>query len=560
MRYKKIFLMFFTAVNIVNSGMASNNYYPSWIEKSVFYQIYPQSFKDSDGDGIGDLNGITQKLDYFSKLGINAIWLTPIFESPFMDAGYDVQDFYKIAPRYGSEKDLINLIKKAHKRKIKVVLDLVAGHTSDQHAWFKKSQQNTKNEFSDFYIWTDNKGTLPEKYVTGDYPRNGNFMKNFFDCQPALNFGFAKPSNPWEQTIDAPGPKRVQQELKNIIDFWMKKGVDGFRVDMASSLIKNDKNFVETTRFWKAMSGWFREQYPEGVLIAEWSNPKEAIHAGFMIDFMMHFNVPGYPSMFFNQGGVFQRDTCYFDLQGNGSPMEFISNYMEQIKSVGEKGFVSVPSSNHDINRLNSGNRTTVEQLKAAMTFLLTLKGIPFIYYGEEIGMRFLPGLPDKEGSVLTNYENRNRAGTRTPMQWNSGRNAGFSTASPDKLYLPIDNTPDAPTVSNQLNDKNSLFNFVKNLLQLRLKYPALGNNGDIKFLNSDQTSYPLCYVRTAGNEKMLVVINPSGSNQNINPFAGETVGLHPILSFKTNIVEKQNSTFIETGVSGYAIYRIETK
>ncbi len=549
--------MLFTAVNIANSQVASTKYFPSWIEKSVFYQIYPQSFKDSNGDGIGDLNGITQKLDYFGKLGINALWLTPVFESPFMDAGYDVQDFYKIAPRYGTEKDLLKLIKNAHRRDIKIVLDLVAGHTSDQHEWFRKSQLNTKNEFSDFYIWTDNKSILPEKYVTGDYPRNGNFMKNFFDCQPALNFGFARQTNPWEQTIDAAGPKRVQQELKNIIDFWMQKGVDGFRVDMASSLIKNDQNFVETTRFWRTMSQWFREKYPEGVLIAEWSNPKQAIHAGFMIDFMMHFNVPGYPSMFFNQGGVFQRDTCYFDLKGNGSPMEFIANYMEQIKAVGDKGYVSVPTSNHDINRLNSGTRNTVDQLKVAMTFLLTLKGIPFIYYGEEIGMRFLPGLPDKEGSVLTNYENRNRAGTRTPMQWSNNPNVGFSIASPEKMYLPVDDLPNAPSVSSQLSDKNSLFNFVKNLIHLRQKYPALGNNGTIEFVNTEQTKYPLCYIRTLGIEKMLIVVNPSGETHSIQIELGQEVQLNTILSFNTKTVEKQNFSEIETGSLGYAIYKI---
>jgi maltose alpha-D-glucosyltransferase / alpha-amylase len=164
---------------------------PGWLKTAVFYQIYPQSFKDSDGDGIGDLNGITQKLDYLADLGINAIWLNPIFASPFRDAGYDVTDYYALAPRYGTINDLKSLLTKAHKLNIRVVLDLVAGHTSDQHQWFKSSQNHRKNAFTDRYIWTNTNKLKPENFVSGDFGRNGNYLRNFFDFQPALNYGFA---------------------------------------------------------------------------------------------------------------------------------------------------------------------------------------------------------------------------------------------------------------------------------------------------------------------------------------------------------------------------------
>lgn len=511
-----ILTLFLLLVLMPTNQIAAQNKFsalPEWLHKATFYQIYPQSFKDSDGDGIGDLNGIAQKLDYVQSLGIDAIWLNPIFESPFFDAGYDVSDYYKIAPRYGNEQDLKSLLSEAHNRNIKVVLDLVAGHSSDEHQWFKASQKKAKNEYSDRYIWTNKKSIKPENFVSGKFERNGNYLKNFYDCQPALNYGYVNP-NPkkiWEQAITEKGPQKMRAELRNIIDYWMKMGVDGFRVDMASSLIKNDSNFSETMKLWAEMRSWFQKSYPQGVLIAEWSNPTLSIKAGFMIDFMMHFNVPGYPSLFFNKGGVFQRDTCYFDLAGNGSAQEFISNYSNELSNVGTNGYVSIPTANHDINRLNSGARNTEEQLKVALTFLLTLKGIPFIYYGDEIGMRYIPDLPSKEGSVLTNFNNANRTGTRTPMQWDYSINAGFSVSNPNQLYLPVDDYTFSPNVAAQEKNPASLLNFSKYLISLRKTIPALSNDGGIKFLNSASQSYPLVYIRSSESEEYLVVVNPSG-------------------------------------------------
>ena len=532
---------------------------PSWLKQAVFYQVYPQSFKDSDGDGIGDLNGVASKLDYLQWLGINAIWMNPIFESPFFDAGYDVSDFYKIAPRYGSNDDLKLLIDKAHKKNIKLVFDLVAGHTSDQHDWFKASAQKKKNIYTDRYIWTNNGKQKPTNFVSGNFKRNGNYLKNFFDCQPALNYGYVNPNpaNKWEQAITAPGPVKMKAELQNIIAFWMDKGIDGFRVDMASSLIKNDKGFASTMQLWAGLRTWFERAYPQGVLIAEWSNPKLAIKAGFMIDFMMHFNVPGYPSLFFNKGGVFTRDTCYFDLAANGSPHEFINNYLTEINSVGNAGYVSVPTANHDINRLNSGSRNTDDQLKVALAFLFTLKGIPFIYYGDEIGMRYVEGTPGKEGSILTNYNNVNRAGSRTPMQWDNSHAAGFSTAESSRLYLPVDTAAIFPTVAAEQSNPSSLLSFTKNLLALRKTRAALGNEGSIEFLNKKDQHYPLLYLRKSGMEEYLIVINPGGRQASILLDAIIAKSFEPVLVDKVSCTNEVTGTRIIADQVTYGIYKL---
>ena len=185
--------------------------------------------------------GIIEKLDYIQSLGINALWLNPCFESAFQDAGYDVIDFYKVAPRYGTNNDLYRLFDEVHKRGMHVCLDLVAGHTSDKHKWFIESQKKQRNEYTDRYIWTNDSTVKPDRYVSGKFGRNGNYRRNFFECQPALNYGFANPDpdHPWEQPVTAEGPQKTRAELMKIMDFWLEKGCDGFRVDMAPSLIKN---------------------------------------------------------------------------------------------------------------------------------------------------------------------------------------------------------------------------------------------------------------------------------------------------------------------------------
>jgi len=192
---------------------------PSWLRKAIFYEIYPQSYYDSNADGIGDIPGIIQKLDYIESLGVNAIWLTPCFKSPFQDAGYDVSDYYRVAPRYGTNADLELLIAEAGRRNIRIILDLVPGHTSVNHPWFQQSQKTQKNRYSDWYIWNDsvwnaNDWDLPA--VRGYAERDASYITNFFYFQPALNFGFANPDpyQTWQQSVHAPGPRAVRQEIK----------------------------------------------------------------------------------------------------------------------------------------------------------------------------------------------------------------------------------------------------------------------------------------------------------------------------------------------------------
>lgn len=527
---------------------------PEWMKTAVFYQIYPQSFKDTDGDGIGDIKGIIEKLDYIKWVGCNALWLNPCFESSFQDAGYDVTDYYKVAKRYGTNADLKYLFQQAHKRGMKVCLDLVAGHTSIDHAWFKESQKKAKNKYSDRYIWSNDSTVKPYKYVSGKFERNGAYRKNFFDCQPALNYGFGQPdpTHPWEQPVTAKGPQETRKELMNIMDFWLAMGCDGFRVDMAPSLIKNDPDKVETNKLWAEIRNHVQKRHPQSILIAEWGNPEAAVKAGFMMDFIIHFG-KAYSSLFFNNEGTYPQDTCYFSLKGNGTPTTFVDYYMRQLKSVGNAGYICVPTANHDFQRPACGERAGDEQLKPVMTFLMTLPGVPLIYYGDEIGQRFMPGLPDKEGSLLGTH---NRAGTRTPMQWDDTKGAGFSSAPLSRFYLPVDTATNRSCVEAQKKNPQSLLNFTRQLLAYRQQHSALGSCGEINFLYAMPFAYPLIYERRFGNERFLVVINPSGQERMVeieNPF-GESK-LTPVFVNGVNVNEIGSRLNLKTDKSGFALF-----
>lgn len=480
---------------------------PEWLKSAVFYQIYPQSYLDTNGDGIGDLPGIISKLDYIASIGVNALWLNPVFESPFGDAGYDVADFRKVAPRYGTNADLKRLFKEAHKRGMRVLLDLVAGHTSTEHPWFKASRQYGKNKYSDYYIWTPHVWTGgPGAWIRGAGPRDGNYQTNFFWFQPALNYGYAHPDpeRPWEQPLDAPAPRAVRAELEAVMRFWLEAGCDGFRVDMASSLVKGPDNGPALRRVWREIRGWMERDFPQSVLVSEWSNPKDAIAAGFHIDFMIHFGEPAYNAMFGTWGkvdGDARQPHVFFERAGGGDILKFTKNYLDHYETVRNEGFVALPTGNHDYPRLRRGR--TEKELRAVHALILTMPGVPFIYYGDEIGMNYLEGLPPKEGSF------ENRTGTRTPMQWTRGRNKGFSTAAAPKLYLPVDPSPAAPDVASQEGDPGSHLNLVRALLELRRKHPALGNTGDFRVLFARKNRYPFVYERTAKGEQFVMVFNP---------------------------------------------------
>jgi maltose alpha-D-glucosyltransferase/alpha-amylase len=484
---------------------------PDWLEKAVFYEIYPQSFYDSNGDGIGDLPGILQKLEYLQYLGVNALWLNPCFESPFQDAGYDVRDYYQIAARYGTNDDACQLFEEAHRRGMHILLDLVPGHTSIEHPWFQASARHERNEFSDWYIWTDSGWTweVPGlRLVNGYGDRDATFVTNFFYFQPALNYGFANPDPryPWQQPVDAPGPQRVRRELRNIMKFWLDLGCDGFRVDMAASLIKNDPGWRETIQLWQEMRAWLDQNYPEAAIVSEWSSPAAALGAGFHMDFLLHFGSAGYSSLFrkpySTNAGADKYGFSFFDRSGHGNIMEFLDEYLPQVQETRSKGLICLITGNHDISPRLSIARDA-DDLELCYLFLLTMPGAPFIYYGDEIGMQFIAGLGSKEGGI-------SRTGSRTPMQWEPGPQAGFSSSSPERFYLPVDPAANRPDVASQISDPHSLLQRVRQLIALRQAHPALAATASFEPVYAQAGRLPFIYLRQSGDEKILVALNPA--------------------------------------------------
>ncbi len=470
--------------------MKKNN--PAWLDNAVFYEIYPQSFNDTNGDGIGDINGITEKLDYIRELGCNAIWINPCFLSPFGDAGYDVQDYCTVAPRYGTNEDLVNLFNEAHKRDMHVILDLVPGHTSVEHEWFRKSAEPTRNEYSDRYIWTNSIWESTELHcLRGITQRDGSVALNFFSMQPALNYGYYKPSKSWHQAMDAEGPMATREAMKDVMRFWLGQGCDGFRVDMAGSLVKNDEDGKGTIALWQDFRKFLDAEFPEAAIVSEWGEPDKSLLGGFHMDFLLHFG----PSRY---NDLFRCDEPYFSRRGKGSAKEFIAAYKENYDKTDGKGLICIPSGNHDMDRL--ARRLDYEEMKVAFAFLLSMPGAPFIYYGDEIGMRYVENLISVEGGY-------GRTGSRSPMQWNKTTNAGFSSAAKEKLYIKQDDSPDRPDAESQMKDGNSLRSEVKRLIAVRMANPALQSNGRIEFLSD---GYPLVYKRSCDEQEILVVINPA--------------------------------------------------
>ncbi len=473
----------------------------SWLADSVLYHVYPPSFADSNGDGIGDLAGLTERLDHLSWLGVDAIWLSPCFASEFADGGYDVVDYLTIAPRYGTNEDAVALIDAARGRGIRVLFDLVAGHTSHRHPWFRESAETPGD---DRYIWSDRISSPVREWVPNLGKRGGFYRANFYPAQPALNFGYARldPAEPWRQPVDAAGPRANRAALREIMGYWFDRGVAGFRMDMAYSLVKDDPGRVETAKLWGEMREWIDREYPHCALLSEWGDPKTAIPAGFHADFFLHFVGSAVHSLWDNDSGTQGPWTdgrpCYFDVDGRGSMKPFLQEWHEADAAAGGRGLAALPTANHDFSRLVCGPRTR-DMVAPAFAFQLTWPTLPVIYYGDEIGMRYLPGLPDKEGSQA---DLTARQGSRTPMQWDDGPNAGFSTAAPQELYLPVDTDPDRPTVAAGMVDESSLPHQVRQLIRLRKETPALGTGAPVRVLSQD---YPFVYTR---GESHLVVVN----------------------------------------------------
>ena len=494
-----------------------------WLKTAVFYEIYPQSFKDSNGDGIGDLGGIIEKLDYIRELGCNAIWMNPCYDSPFKDAGYDVRDYKKVAERYGTIDDLRELFKQVHERGMHILMDLVPGHTSEEHPWFTLSGKKEENEYSGRYIWTDcwYKRAEGFPYIAGERERNGAYILNYFKCQPALNYGFLNPKENWQKPIDHPDCMATRDAMIDIMCYWMEMGCDGFRVDMADSLVKNDDEVKSgTCAVWSDMIHRVQEKYPEIALVSEWNNPASAIGmAGFQMDFFLDWFGNGYNLLMRDYDDT-GRDDSFFKKESKRSIQDFLKEYMPKYEAVKDKGLYCLITGNHDMVR--AAYNLDERELKLAYAFLFTMPGAPFIYYGDEIGMRYL-NLPGKEGGYT-------RTGSRTPMQWDTGRNYGFSEADEQILYLPTDPGEAAPTVEEQQKQADSLYHTVRELLLVRKEQEAFARHDNLKILFAEEGRRAFAYKR----DDLIMLCNPSDREESIAVEIENTDVIYRIGSVRT--------------------------
>lgn len=463
----------------------------------IFYEVYPNSFYDLNNDGFGDLKGIKEKLDYVQKLGCNAIWLNPIYDSPFKDGGYDVRDPYKVSPRYGTNEDLKDLVEDMHRRRMRLFLDLVPGHMSIENEDFIRSGEGIPNEDYDLFIWNDNPWNLENGYrlISGCYDRNGCYMVNFFAHQPAINYGFNKIEYPsWQQSYKE--TKKGKEYLEKIMKYWLSYDIDGFRVDMANSLVKNDGDDKKATiELWQEIRNDLRKDgAKEFYMTSEWSVPSQALPAGFDSDFCLDWVTNCTHRLWRQREDGFEFPL--FHKYDEKLYKLFIDDLNFWIKSWRENknGRISFISGNHDTTRI--ANFLDTDELKLAYLFLLTMPGVPYIYYGDEIGMHADLSLPSFEGGFQ-------RTGTRMPMRWDCSKNAGFSAA--DKTFLPT-NKNDS-TVQRDMADDDSLWHVVHDLIEIR--------KGDEDFVGDDFEM--LDGILSYRRGKNLIAINLLENEQEFN-------------------------------------------
>jgi alpha-glucosidase len=488
-----------------------------WWKRGVIYQIYPRSFKDSNADGIGDLDGILEKLDYLVDLGIDAIWMSPIYPSPMADFGYDVSDYTDIHPLFGGMESFERLLEAAHRKGLKIILDYVPNHTSDEHPWFVESRSSRQSAKRDWYIWRDAKpdGSLPNNWEsffggpawTWDEHTQQYYLHLFLDKQPDLNW-----------TND-----EVVNAMHGILHFWLDKGVDGFRMDVVTFLMKHPEmpdNPVIQNREHNLLQGQrhvydinqpevheilrqFRsifDTYPgERVIIGEtwFPDPKELVsYYGKDLD-ELHL-----PFNFITLKQPWQASQI----------QAVIQNYYDALPEGAIPNFVF---GNHDTHRL--ATRYGRENLRSVGLLLLTQRGVPTMYYGDEIGMEdvIVSPVQYKDPVAIQNPEtNDGRDPERSPMQWNDEPNAGFCPANVEP-WLPIASNYREVNVAKQLNDSTSTLAFYKKLLNLRRELEAL-QKGDLTLLD-DLPADMMAYTRKAGSETVLIIINFGGSEHKLD-------------------------------------------
>jgi maltose alpha-D-glucosyltransferase/alpha-amylase len=488
---------------------------PEWYRTAVFYEVMIRSFSDSDGSGSGDLRGLIQRLDYLQWLGIDCLWLPPFYPSPLRDGGYDVSDYTAVAAQYGTIEDFTELVAAAHERGIRVVVDLVMNHSSDQHPWFQASRSDPEGPYGDFYVWSDD----PTKYQdariifvdtetsnwTFDPVRRQYFWHRFFSHQPDLNF-----DNP-----------RVVEAMHDVARFWLRLGVDGFRLDAVPYLYERDgtncENLPETHRFLRDLRAMIDREFPGRIMLAEANQwPEDVVHYFGTEDepeCHMCFHFPVMPRIYYSLRD--QRATSIVDIladtpeiPGGGQWSTFLRNHDEltlEMVSTEERASMYGWYAPDSRMRANIGIRRRLaplledsrKEIELAHALLLSLPGSPCLYYGDEIGMGDNIWLPDRDA-------------VRTPMQWTPDRNSGFSTSDPGKLYLPVIQSLvhhyNNVNVEAQLAQNTSLLHWVRGMLAVRRQHPALGL-GDFAVVPGDNDAV-LAFLRRSPTETLLCVAN----------------------------------------------------
>ena len=493
-----------------------------WYKNSVFYEVYLRAFFDSNGDGHGDLRGLEQKLDYLKDLGVDCIWLLPIYPSPLRDDGYDISDYYGVLPTYGTSADFRALVQAVHGRGMHLITDLVLNHTSDQHPWFQSARSSRASPYRDYYVWSDSNQKYQEARIifldteksnwTWDEQAGQYFWHRFYSTQPDLNY-----DNP-----------AVRAEMLNVMKFWMDQGIDGFRADAVPYLFEregtNCENLLETHAYLKELRRYLDEHYPGCILLCEANQSPEDVrpYFGDGDEFHMGFQFPAMPRIFKsiragNASSLVEIIKRSPPIPDNCQWCTFLRNHDElTLEMVTEeerqwmwREYAPLPRM-----RLNLGIRRRLaplldndrRKLALAYSLLFSLPGSPILYYGDEIGMGDDIWLEDRNG-------------LRTPMQWSSGATAGFSTAAPDQLYLPLIHDPvfgsQYVNVAGQQQDPGSQLNLVKRLIAVRKQHPAVGL-GTLEWAETDANPAVLAFYRVTPDETILAVHNFSHEEQAI--------------------------------------------
>jgi maltose alpha-D-glucosyltransferase/alpha-amylase len=490
-----------------------------WYKDAVIYQAHVRALYDSSGDGNGDFRGLALKLDYLQDLGINAIWLMPFFPSPLRDDGYDISDYRSVHPNYGTLDDFKVFLEAAHKRNIRVIIEMVLNHTSNQHPWFQESRSSRDNPRRDWYVWSDTdtryKGTRIIFLDTElsnwawDPVSKQYYWHRFFSHQPDLN---------WDNPA-------VREEMWDIMKFWLNIGVDAFRLDAVPYLVEregtNCENLPETHSIIKDLRARLDKEFPGRMLLAEANQWPTDLRAYFGIgdEFHMAFHFPLMPRMFMAVKLEDRKPLTEILKQTPEIPEScqwclFLRNHdeltLEMVTDM-ERDYMYDEYAKEKAMRLNLGIRRRLaplldndrRRIELMNGMLMSLPGTPIIYYGDEIGMGDNVNLGDRNG-------------VRTPMQWDGGWNGGFSSADPEMLYSPLMLNPvygyQAINVQSQKRFDHSLLSWMKRLIRIRKSNPVFGR-GSIEFL------YPanhrvLAYVRKLGNETILIVNNVSSAAQ----------------------------------------------